>query len=80
MERWGDAPVHSLAAALFLRPEEMHWFRDVGYSHPPFQNCPVGGIDAAGEEGVGCDCDCNPREGTIPDTCIKALRRGVDPA
>jgi hypothetical protein len=29
-ERWGDAPVHSLAAALFLKPEEIHFFQDIG--------------------------------------------------
>lgn len=28
MERWGDAPVHSIAAALFLKPEEIHWFHE----------------------------------------------------
>jgi len=27
-ERWGDAPVHSIAAALFLKPEEIHWFHE----------------------------------------------------
>lgn len=27
-ERWGDAPVHSIAAALFLKPEEVHWFHE----------------------------------------------------
>lgn len=29
-ERWGDAPVHSIAAALFLKPEEIHYYRDMG--------------------------------------------------
>ena len=32
-ERWGDAPVHSIAAALFLNTDEVHWFSDVGYMH-----------------------------------------------
>lgn len=27
-ERWGDAPVHSIAAALFLKPEEVHYFNE----------------------------------------------------
>ena len=39
--QWGDAPVHSLAAALFLSPEEIHHFSDFGYAHPPFQYCPL---------------------------------------
>lgn len=31
--RWGDAPVHSIAAALFLERDEVHFFSDVGYRH-----------------------------------------------
>jgi mannosyltransferase len=38
-ERWGDAPVHSLAAALLLRPEQVHHFSDFGYRHADFQYC-----------------------------------------
>ena len=30
-ERWGDAPVHSIAAALFLNRDEVHFFDDIGY-------------------------------------------------
>ncbi|ADJ41761.1 ADL265W-Ap [Eremothecium gossypii ATCC 10895] len=40
-ERWGDAPVHSIAAALFLDRNEIHHFNDIGYFHPPFQQCPI---------------------------------------
>ncbi|KAG7194344.1 Glycolipid 2-alpha-mannosyltransferase 1 [Scheffersomyces spartinae] len=40
-ERWGDAPVHSIAAALFLPREKVHFFGDVGYYHVPFHNCPI---------------------------------------
>lgn len=39
-ERWGDAPVHSIAAAIFLPKEKIHWFEDIGYYHAPFYNCP----------------------------------------
>jgi len=45
-ERWGDAPVHSLAAAMLLEPRQVHWFRDFGYSHPPFQQCPRNAVRA----------------------------------
>ncbi|KAF5353136.1 hypothetical protein D9758_008774 [Tetrapyrgos nigripes] len=41
-ERWGDAPVHSIAAALFANKEQLHFFRDIGYRHEPFQHCPSG--------------------------------------
>ncbi|GAA6012444.1 hypothetical protein JCM10207_007089 [Rhodosporidiobolus poonsookiae] len=50
-ERWGDAPVHSIAAALFLKPEEFQFFQDIGYRHEPFQHCP--------QEGLGNRCTCN---------------------
>ncbi|KAJ2778598.1 alpha-1,2-mannosyltransferase ktr1, partial [Coemansia javaensis] len=41
LERWGDAPVHTLAAAMFLDKSQVHYFGDIGYHHPPFQNCPT---------------------------------------
>ncbi|RKP34648.1 nucleotide-diphospho-sugar transferase, partial [Dimargaris cristalligena] len=40
-ERWGDAPVHSLAAAMFLQKDEIHWFHDIGYIHGGIANCPI---------------------------------------
>ena len=40
MQRWGDAPVHSIAAALFARKDQIHFFNEIGYRHPPFTHCP----------------------------------------
>ncbi|GAA6013238.1 hypothetical protein JCM8202_003078 [Rhodotorula sphaerocarpa] len=39
-ERWGDAPVHSFAAALFLPKDRIHNFYDISYRHNPYQTCP----------------------------------------
>lgn len=39
-ERWGDAPVHSLAVAMFLDLSEIHYFRDIGYKHSTIAHCP----------------------------------------
>ncbi|KAK4621785.1 Glycolipid 2-alpha-mannosyltransferase 1 [Fulvia fulva] len=39
-ERWGDAPVHSIALGLFEDTNKIHWFKDIGYRHIPFFNCP----------------------------------------
>ncbi|KAJ5716547.1 Glycosyl transferase family 15 [Penicillium malachiteum] len=39
-ERWGDAPVHSLGVGLFADADKVHWFRDIGYNHIPYFNCP----------------------------------------
>ncbi|KAJ2830508.1 alpha-1,2-mannosyltransferase ktr1 [Coemansia erecta] len=40
-ERWGDAPVHSMAASILLRKEQIHWFEDIGYHHPGIAHCPT---------------------------------------
>ncbi|KAJ2343863.1 hypothetical protein IWW50_001557 [Coemansia erecta] len=39
-ERWGDAPVHSIAASLFLNASQVHYFDDIGYFHPSVLTCP----------------------------------------
>lgn len=39
-ERWGDAPVHSIAVAMLLDREELHYFRDIGYKHTTMGHCP----------------------------------------
>ncbi|KAF1983220.1 glycosyltransferase family 15 protein [Aulographum hederae CBS 113979] len=41
MERWGDAPIHSLAAGALLGPSDIHYFRDFGYRHTTIQHCPA---------------------------------------
>ncbi|KAM4062664.1 glycolipid 2-alpha-mannosyltransferase [Hirsutella rhossiliensis] len=41
MERWGDAPIHSLAAGTLLAPRDIHYFRDFGYRHTTIQHCPA---------------------------------------
>ncbi|KAJ2514301.1 hypothetical protein H4217_005835 [Coemansia sp. RSA 1939] len=40
-ERWGDAPVHSIAASLFLNASQIHYFDDIGYYHPSVIACPA---------------------------------------
>ena len=56
-ERWGDAPVHSIAAALFLPKEQIHFFREIGYFPFPNIHCPAEyDIWLAGR------CSCNPGE------------------
>jgi len=55
-ERWGDAPVHSIGAALLVPKEKLHFFREVGYRHEPFQHCPTGDIHRQGK------CWCDPQD------------------
>jgi len=52
-ERWGDAPVHSIGAALFAKKDQIHFFNDIGYRHEPFQHCPQGEAHKRGK----CWCD-----------------------
>ncbi|KAH9926216.1 glycosyltransferase family 15 protein [Fomitopsis serialis] len=55
-ERWGDAPVHSIGAALLAKKEQIHFFNDIGYRHNPFQHCPQGDSHRKGQ------CWCDPSE------------------
>ena len=56
-ERWGDAPVHSIAAGLMLKKEEIHFFNDIGYYHVPFTHCPTGE-----QYRLDHKCHCNPKD------------------
>lgn len=39
-ERWGDAPVHSIAVSYLLNPEKIKYFDNTGYFHQTIGNCP----------------------------------------
>jgi alpha 1,2-mannosyltransferase len=65
-ERWGDAPVHSIAAALLLPREQIHFFDDVGYYHFPYLHCPR---DAARRLKLGCACEPSKSMNTGGGTC-----------
>jgi alpha 1,2-mannosyltransferase len=56
LQRWGDAPVHSIGAALFARKDQIHFFNDIGYRHEPFQHCPQGDSHKRGK------CWCDPAQ------------------
>ncbi|KAJ8503212.1 hypothetical protein ONZ45_g11063 [Pleurotus djamor] len=38
-ERWADAPIHSIAAALFARKDQIHFFDEIGYENNPYIHC-----------------------------------------
>ncbi|KAF4126905.1 alpha 1,2-mannosyltransferase [Geosmithia morbida] len=54
-ERWGDAPVHSIAAAILLRKDEIKFFNDIAYFHNPFTHCPTGE-----QTRLDLRCHCDP--------------------
>lgn len=39
-ERWGDAPVHTIALSMMLNRSQIHHFSDIGYRHDPYYRCP----------------------------------------
>ena len=71
-ERWGDAPVHSIGAALFAKKEQIHFFNDIGYRHEPFQHCPQGDAHKRGK------CWCDPVENFGGILCLTKLRKYTD--
>lgn len=54
-QRWGDAPVHSIAAALFASRDQIHFFDEIGYEHAPYTHCPKEGDNWARGK-----CTCKP--------------------
>ncbi|CAJ0909759.1 777_t:CDS:2 [Entrophospora sp. SA101] len=50
-----DDKVHSIAAALFLKKHQIHYFNEIGYKHNPFMHCPV-------EEEFRGRCSCDPHQ------------------
>lgn len=51
-KRWGDAPVHSIAAALFLNKNQIHFFDEIGYQHDDWSHCPSNPTPQ-----MACACD-----------------------
>ncbi|VEU23217.1 DEKNAAC104347 [Brettanomyces naardenensis] len=66
-ERWGDAPIHSIAASLMLKPEKVHVFGNIAYRHTVSGSCP---LDDELIRKARCTCDPK-RDWTIssPQPC-----------
>ncbi|KAJ7159257.1 glycosyltransferase family 15 protein [Mycena crocata] len=65
-ERWGDAPVHSIAAALLLSKSQIHLFEDIGYQHDDWSHCPrTPELREAGR----CTCSSYDSFDYSPDSC-----------
>ncbi|KAG2002385.1 alpha-1,2 mannosyltransferase KTR1 [Coprinopsis cinerea AmutBmut pab1-1] len=74
-ERWGDAPVHSIAAALFANRSQLHFFDEIGYEHPPYTHCPKRGNNWAKGR-----CTCDPEENfdDFPGSCLSRWERFIN--
>lgn len=67
-ERWGDAPVHSLAVGLFLGKSKIHFFDDIGYEHTGVIHCPA---DPSMQ--VNCSCDPNTSIDNSSWSCLRTF-------
>lgn len=53
-ERWGDAPVHTLAVSLMMPANKVHFVANTGYYHNPNQDCPP---NSELRNALRCQCD-----------------------
>ncbi|KAJ6540888.1 glycosyl transferase [Mycena vulgaris] len=65
-ERWGDAPVHSIAAALLLPKSQIHLFEEIGYQHDDWSHCPQ---EAGMWEAGRCLCSSHDSFDYTSDSC-----------
>ncbi|KAL1932123.1 hypothetical protein VTP01DRAFT_9179 [Rhizomucor pusillus] len=65
-ERWGDAPVHSIAVSLFLDKSQVHFFEDIGYKHDDFMHCPQ-----PRELQKKCHCDSHASFDYTANSCYR---------
>ncbi|KXS14791.1 glycosyltransferase family 15 protein, partial [Gonapodya prolifera JEL478] len=70
-ERWGDAPVHSLAVGMFLSKDEVHFFDDIGYHHAPLLHCNP-------SAGPGSKCKCPHNQGSFDFHGSSCLRSWIE--
>lgn len=70
-ERWGDAPVHSIAASLLLNKDEIIHFDEIGYYHAPYFTCPTSYNMILNRR---CLCDPTSPQ-NIPLESLSCLRR-----
>ncbi|EPR79858.1 Glycolipid 2-alpha-mannosyltransferase [Spraguea lophii 42_110] len=65
-ERWGDAPVHSIAICLFSGRNKVHFFENIGYEHKPFNHCPS-------SPEMRSKCRCEPKNSIdfTPYSCLR---------
>ncbi|KAK3830206.1 MAG: glycolipid 2-alpha-mannosyltransferase-domain-containing protein [Linnemannia elongata] len=65
-ERWGDAPVHSIAAALMLDRRDIHFFNEIGYRHGLYEHCPE-----SPELQLKCACDPKDNVDWVQFSCLR---------
>ncbi|CDK26697.1 unnamed protein product [Kuraishia capsulata CBS 1993] len=72
-ERWGDAPVHTIGAALQLSADKFHFFEDIGYSHPPITACTNNDVLRKKNK-----CSCNPMFDFNPNYYVSCMEHFME--
>lgn len=54
-ERWGDAPIRSIALSLFVPKDKIRFFNEIGYYHDPLGHCPYN----QAQLGLACECEAS---------------------
>ncbi|SNX82532.1 probable KRE2 - alpha-1,2-mannosyltransferase [Melanopsichium pennsylvanicum] len=74
-ERWGDAPVHSIAVSVMLDRSRLHHFDDIGYFHNPWNHCPS---NRKKFHDTG-RCNCDPKQSFDREgySCLPKWWRGA---
>ncbi|KAG0186190.1 alpha 1,2-mannosyltransferase 2.4.1 [Apophysomyces sp. BC1034] len=72
-ERWGDAPIRTMAAAMFLQRNQIHFFNRIGYSHSVASHCPFNA-----EYLQKCSCTLEDSYDFHHDSCTISLLRYID--
>ncbi|KAL0082704.1 nucleotide-diphospho-sugar transferase [Phycomyces blakesleeanus] len=70
-ERWGDPVIHTLAAVMFLKKEEVHFWEDVGYRVANyFTHCPA-------DKKLYSRCSCRPDKNFDYDgySCLRFFKK-----
>ncbi|QLL33769.1 hypothetical protein HG536_0F00940 [Torulaspora globosa] len=68
-ERWGDAPVHSIAVSLLLNRDEIIHFDELGYFHAPFSTCPTSYYLRL-QQRCQCDAQAASNIDISPNSCL----------
>ncbi|KAL2833145.1 nucleotide-diphospho-sugar transferase [Aspergillus pseudoustus] len=71
-ERWGDAPIHSIAASLLLQKEQIHFWNEIAYYHMPFTHCPA---EEQLRKELRCSCDPSGNFDWKPLSCLPRYYR-----
>lgn len=62
MQRWGDAPVHSIGVSILAHKDQIHFFDKIGYEHDVNMHCPQ---DSAYRDEMSCSCDFSNNFGAL---------------